>query len=95
MVAGKRYQVFSVRESRGPEGSKAPASWVKAGSAWVNRDGSLNVYLDVLPLDGKLHIREALERREAAGDVRSEGRSAAANGSPSMEALGAVSMGGH
>ncbi len=43
--------------------------WVKAGSAWVNRDGSLNVYLDVLPLDGKLHVREALERRDGAGNA--------------------------
>lgn len=97
MVAGKRYQVFSVRESRGPDG-KAASTWVKAGSAWVNRDGSLNVYLDVLPLDGKLHVREALERREAAGDARMdarEGRSVPANGSPAMEALGAMSMGGH
>ena len=89
MVAGKRYQVFSVRETRSPDG-KTASSWVKAGSAWVNRDGSLNVYLDVLPLDGKLHVREALERREPAGD----GRSAPANGSPAVEALGANSMGG-
>jgi hypothetical protein len=40
--------------------------WVRAGSAFVNRDGSLNVLLDVLPLDGKLHVREAGDRRESA-----------------------------
>ncbi|MDX2011996.1 MAG: hypothetical protein SFW67_17520 [Myxococcaceae bacterium] len=57
MTAGKRYTVFSIKESTTKKG---PTSiWVRAGSAWVNRDGSINVYLDVLPLDGKLHIREA------------------------------------
>ncbi|WP_158620513.1 MULTISPECIES: hypothetical protein [Corallococcus] len=29
------------------------------------KDGSLNVLLDVLPLDGKLHVREAAEGRFA------------------------------
>lgn len=51
---GKRYQVFSIKHVNDR------TVWVKAGSAWVNRDDSINVYLDVLPLDGKLHIREAL-----------------------------------
>lgn len=46
-----RLTVFSVKQTA--NGSV----WVKAGSAWTNRDGSLNVYLDVLPLDGKLHVR--------------------------------------
>lgn len=49
---GKKLTVFSIKQS--DKGS----IWVRAGTAWVNRDGSLNVYLDVLPLDGKLHIRE-------------------------------------
>ncbi|MHB8873597.1 MAG: hypothetical protein ACYC8T_07915, partial [Myxococcaceae bacterium] len=40
--------------------------WVRAGNAYVNRDGSLNVYLDVLPLDGVLHVREAAEKKDAA-----------------------------
>ena len=31
---------------------------VRAGSAFVNKDGSLNILLDVLPLDGKLHVRD-------------------------------------
>lgn len=50
--AGVRYAVFSIKKNR--NGS----TWVRAGSAWVNRDGSMNVYLDVLPLDGTLHVRE-------------------------------------
>lgn len=72
MVAGKRYQVFSIRESK--QEGKVTSVWVRAGSAWVNRDGSFNVYLDVLPLDGKLHVREAVEKREGEGrPVQEEG----------------------
>jgi len=60
LAQGKRLQVFSIKtENKGSGDEKT--IWIKAGSAWVNRDGSINVYLDVLPLDGKLHIREALE----------------------------------
>jgi hypothetical protein len=57
---GKRYAVFSVNKKK--EGSV----WIRAGSAWVNRDGSMNVYLDVLPLDGTLHIREVAGKEEPA-----------------------------
>lgn len=54
---GKRYQVFSIKEHAGENGERK-SIWVRAGSAWVNRDSSINIYLDVLPLDGKLHVRE-------------------------------------
>ena len=49
---GKRLNVFSIREGR------SGSIWVRAGSAFVNKDGSLNILLDVLPLDGKLHVRD-------------------------------------
>ncbi|MFY1828895.1 hypothetical protein ACN47A_23450 [Myxococcus fulvus] len=61
LMAGKRLAVFSIREGKGG------SIWVRAGSAFVNKDGSLNVLLDVLPLDGKLHVREAAEKRETPG----------------------------
>ena len=60
---GKRLAVFSIRDT------KAGSIWVRAGTAFVNKDGSLNVFLDVLPLDGKLHVREAGEKRDAAPAV--------------------------
>lgn len=56
---GKRLAVFSIKENKGG------SIWVRAGTAFVNKDGSLNVLLDVLPLDGKLHVREAGEKRES------------------------------
>lgn len=57
MEPGKSLAVFSIRPGR--NGS----IWVRAGWAEVNRDGSVNLNLDVLPLDGKLHVREAFDRR--------------------------------
>jgi hypothetical protein len=72
-TTSQRYAVFSIRESNGK------SVWVRAGSAWRNKDGSMNVYLDVLPIDGKLHIREALpddfpagKRPNADGSKRTE-----------------------
>ncbi len=60
LEAGKRLAVFSIRA--GKNGSV----WVRSGQAEVNRDGSLNLTLDVLPLDGKLHIRESSDRKHEA-----------------------------
>jgi hypothetical protein len=56
LEAGKTLAIFSIRS--GKNGSV----WVRAGFAEVNRDGSLNLHLDVLPIDGRLHIRESYER---------------------------------
>lgn len=58
LQAGKKLAVFSIK------GGTNGTVWVRAGTAMVNKDGSLNVWLDVLPLDGKLHLREAGERRD-------------------------------
>lgn len=32
--------------------------WIRIGSAFRNRDGSLNAVLDAVPTNGSLHIRE-------------------------------------
>lgn len=67
LVAGKRLAVFSIRENKGG------SIWVRAGTAFVNKDGSLNVLLDVLPMDGKLHVREAAERKDQVGGTAAGG----------------------
>ena len=79
LLPGKRLQVFSIKET--VEKEEKRTLWVKAGTAWVNRDGSLNVYLDVLPLDGKLHVREAVEEKRADSN-----KAAQANGSQAQQA---------
>jgi hypothetical protein len=32
--------------------------WSRVGTAFKNRDGSMNIFLDSLPIGGKLQIRE-------------------------------------
>jgi hypothetical protein len=66
LEVGKVLAVFSIRA--GKNGSV----WVRAGSAEVNRDGSMNLQLDVLPLDGRLHVRESHERRDDGPRRRQE-----------------------
>ena len=56
LETGKMLAIFSIKQGR--NGS----IWVRAGWAEVNRDGSMNLHLDVLPLDGRLHVRESFER---------------------------------
>lgn len=53
-VVSKPLGVFAVRNLNGPN---TPYVWFRAGTATVNRDKSINVSLDFLPLDGKLHVR--------------------------------------
>lgn len=50
----KRLEVFNIRNVEGA----AKPFFKSIGVAFVNKDGSMNVILDSLPLDGKLHIRE-------------------------------------
>ena len=39
--------------------------WLRVGKAFLNRDGSTNVYLDAYPSNGRLQIREFDERDRA------------------------------
>lgn len=54
--------VYTVVEN----GDKKPI-WVRVGVAFDNKDGSLNVRLNALPVNGKLHIREKSEKEEDGG----------------------------
>lgn len=48
-----RKAVYTIVEREGHK-----ARFVRLGIAFVNRDGSLNVVLDALPVSGTLHIRD-------------------------------------
>lgn len=53
--------------------------WLRIGVAFVNRDGSLNVRLDAMPVSGQLHIRDSpprdrLESRDGVGELFSTER---------------------
>ena len=45
--------------------------WVRVGAAFVNRDGSLNVRLDAMPVNGELQIRD-YQPREARDSTERE-----------------------
>ncbi len=47
------------------EGKDGKSRWIKVGTAFVNRDSSINVFLDVFPRDGKLQIRDRRETTRA------------------------------
>ncbi|PIR24923.1 MAG: hypothetical protein COV43_07765 [Deltaproteobacteria bacterium CG11_big_fil_rev_8_21_14_0_20_42_23] len=47
-------QVYVVQEEK-----EGKSRWKSIGVAFVNKDGSLNIFLDALPLNGKLHVRDA------------------------------------
>jgi hypothetical protein len=50
------------------ERGQGKSIWVKIGVGFTNRDGSLNLKLDALPVSGTLQVREweAYERRPEA-----------------------------
>ena len=54
--SGKPWAAFNIIE-RG-EGAGKKRIWSRVGSAFKNRDGSMNIYLDSFPLGGKIQIRE-------------------------------------
>jgi hypothetical protein len=71
---GKRLAVFALIEQpeRGDE-TKTLTRWVRIGAAFVNRDGSMNLYLDAFPIGtNKLQVRED-DRTAAPGPRRSGG----------------------
>jgi hypothetical protein len=40
--------------------------WTRIGAAFVNRDGSINVKLDAMPVSGEIHVRDYVPREEGA-----------------------------
>jgi hypothetical protein len=46
--------VYTIVDRDGPE----RPIWIKVGICLTNKDGSMNVYLDVMPLNGRLQIRK-------------------------------------
>ncbi|MHB1844361.1 MAG: hypothetical protein ACYCWW_05940 [Deltaproteobacteria bacterium] len=58
----KRLVVYTIIDKPGTDKS----FWQRIGSAWVNRDQSINIQLDAFPVNGKLHVREPSERPEGS-----------------------------
>jgi hypothetical protein len=65
---GKRLAVYAIRETPEREAdAKARSRWIRIGIAHLNRDGSMNLYLDAFPIGtNKLQVRED-DRAQPAG----------------------------
>lgn len=47
------------------EGQSGKSFWTRIGSAWAHADGNgFNVHIDIVPLDGRIALRVAGERKE-------------------------------
>ena len=75
-VSRKPLAVYSITERDGYD----RAIWTRVGSAFKNRDGSMNLHLDALPTNGKLHVREADPGRNR-GETRPEAASSSSSSS--------------
>lgn len=58
--------------------------WQRIGVAYINRDGSLNVKLDAVPVNGTMQIRDWTPRDETAEERR---RTNGASQSPASQPL--------
>ena len=90
-VFGERREglaAFAIRRSE-----KGPTVWVRAGNGFVNKDASVNLWLDVLPLEGQLHIREAVSGRRDSG-APAEARHSPSGGGTSQQEVALAAAGG-
>ncbi len=72
---GKRLTVYAINEKDGDRGTW----WQKIGLAFTNRDGSIAIYLDALPLGtNKLQVREQRDEAKAPADANGTARRAPA-----------------
>ncbi|MCB9625446.1 MAG: hypothetical protein H6723_19180 [Sandaracinus sp.] len=61
----KNYKVvFALTEREGK------TRWTRVGAAWPNRDGSMTIVLDAVPVSGRLNVREPQERDEVGWQPR-------------------------
>jgi hypothetical protein len=60
MSDNKMKAVFTIIET----GDPTKPIFRRIGTGFVNQDGSLNIFLDALPVTGKLYVRD-LEEKEA------------------------------
>ena len=61
-------KVYTIVEKPGAD----KGFWLDIGVAIVNRDGSISVKLDALPVNGQLHLREHEQRTQENGSKNHE-----------------------
>jgi hypothetical protein len=76
-MGAKRWAAFDVIDRGGNKGF----IWSRVGSAWLERDGSITLVLDSVPIGGRIHLREedgAMDRAQSG--ALALGRDAAGEG---------------
>lgn len=53
--------VYTIVEREGTKGNR----WVRIGIGFVNQDGSINVRLDAVPINGRLHVRDHQKKEKS------------------------------
>ena len=67
------YIAYHVKDTNAGENSKKRGVWTRVGAAWAHKDGKgFNIMLDVMPLDGRLSLREPSDNNGAGGMLPSE-----------------------
>lgn len=62
-----KHSVYTICERTDSKGN-VHKHWLRLGAAFINRDGSLNILLDALPVNGTLHVREDREQDGEQGE---------------------------
>ena len=80
--ANKMKMVYTVVE-------RAPGKsfWTRVGVGFVNRDGSLSLRLDAIPVSGTLHVRDWEPRDDAATPPSTDAVRPRAQREPTPDAL--------
>ena len=55
--------VFTINERA--QGEDKTSHWTRVGIGFVNRDNSINVVLDAIPVNGRLQIRDRVSAKQA------------------------------
>jgi len=73
MANSPSYIAYHVKDTTAGENGEKRGVWTRIGAAWQNKDGKgFNLVLDVMPLDGRVILREPSEREQAGGMQPSE-----------------------
>lgn len=94
MIQKKMFKVLSSIDKR-----DGTSFWMRVGSAFTNKDNSVNIYLDVMPKSFQFQLRELdeedLRRREPRSTPGTEGGLASSHPDADLVASARAAASGH
>ena len=64
--------VFTISEIGSETAEGVRERWTRIGIGFVNRDESINIILDAMPVNGRLHVRDRRATKRALGRSNQE-----------------------